>query len=245
VAGTDRSPNYPSIGLEEAIKDSRLLWDREQRTWVPPSVAATAWGYKSLSGPARQTIASLKQFGLLQSSGNGVALTDLAVEILHQPPDSAAWQEAVMTASVKPPLFRDLVGDFNHASNEALKAYLITKRRFSEDGSKRVTKAFRETMSLVNRTMEGYTEAPMTTSPHSLVRLHGPRQDQGGEVIAPSNLTRYDFGLYGGIKAEVRFVGGEITPDDIDLLKDYLDLQKRGLKGPQGALTATTREAAR
>jgi hypothetical protein len=62
----DRSPRYPSMGLSEAVDLSSKMWIKERRTAVSPEVVAAAWGHKSLSGPVRSKIGSVRQFGLIE-----------------------------------------------------------------------------------------------------------------------------------------------------------------------------------
>ncbi len=61
-----RSPNYPAIGLDEAIKAVEVVWSKEKRTAVPIEVLGKAMGYKSVSGPVRTKTAALRKFGLLE-----------------------------------------------------------------------------------------------------------------------------------------------------------------------------------
>src|SRR5689334_3881195 len=146
-----RSPNYPAMGLPAAIESARKLWQAEKRTTVPPDVAARAIGYAGISGASRAALAALRQYGLIDYYGGGLALTDTAIDILVHPQESEDYQRAIRAAANAPDLFRELNQDQPDASDVALTAYLISRKRFSQDGARKLVRALRETNSLVSR----------------------------------------------------------------------------------------------
>lgn len=81
-----RSPAYPGIGLETAIKRARELYAQEKMNPVPTTIAVKRWGFKEKSSGGLIAIAALKSFGLLKDSGSGterkLQLTDEARGIL-------------------------------------------------------------------------------------------------------------------------------------------------------------------
>src|SRR5580704_15247755 len=95
-----RSPNYPSIGLSEAVELAQRVWDREKRSSAPGAVIVKAWGYGGLNGAARIKLAALKRYGLLGDNGEGdMRLTDTAMNIIHNQPDSAERLTALRAAA--------------------------------------------------------------------------------------------------------------------------------------------------
>src|SRR5258708_39233732 len=66
-----RSPNYPFIGLEDAIAKAEIVKEEGGLHEVPFRAAMDAWKYKS--GSTSQTIAALKAFGLVTVTGEGDA----------------------------------------------------------------------------------------------------------------------------------------------------------------------------
>lgn len=227
--GKERSPNYPAIGLPKAIECARALWEREKRTAVPPVVAAKAWGYRSLSGPARTTVAALRQYGLVESVGGAIALSDLAVDILIQIEGSEALVTAIQTAANGPDLFRELRQTHASASDEALNAYLITKKRFSVDGAQRCIRSFRETVALANRASEGYAKAETDQTLSVSHDMSTPSMTVASQTIGNNDVTFLTFPLFGGMRAEVRFVGGPLEPKHISGLEKYLKIAREEL----------------
>src|SRR5712692_5273728 len=84
-----KSPNYPAVGLKAAIELVQSLWTAEKRTAVAPEAAVQAMGYKGMSGPASTSLSALKKYGLVESDGNRVKVSQLAMRILHMPDGSS------------------------------------------------------------------------------------------------------------------------------------------------------------
>jgi hypothetical protein len=81
-----RSPAYPFINLETAIKRARTFYEKDGRGASPLTVAAKHWGYEAKSSGSTQTAAALMSFGLMVDEGTGdkrkVKLTANALKIL-------------------------------------------------------------------------------------------------------------------------------------------------------------------
>ncbi len=226
-----RSPNYPAIGLGQTIEAAKALWAKEQRTAVPPEVAVKAWGYKSLSGPARTRLAALKHYGLLEEDRHGVRLSERALQIIHQPAESSEYQEAVREAALAPELFRELRETHASASDDALKAHLVTKRKFTEEGAKLFIEAFRDTIDIAKLRDSAYDQGKESSGV------------TGMGVFAPISTTEtlrsgakrqymvYSGPVSRGMLAEVRLAGDEeISPRHIEALIAHLELAKETIK---------------
>jgi hypothetical protein len=167
--GKQRSPNYPATGLTEAIDLARRLWKIEQRTSVSPDVIAKAWGYKSLSGPVRTKVSAMKKYGLLEQTTDGMRLSQRAVQIVNYKADTQEYQEAMQAAAKEPELFQELYKTHQNASDDALRAYLVTKKAFSDPGARQLIKAFRETMAVAKLQDSPYTPHDGNGSGNKLV----------------------------------------------------------------------------
>jgi len=100
-----RSPAYPFINLETAIKRAKEFWDQEQSNAANLKVAVDHWGYDIKSSGGLQTAAALVSFGLMKDEGSGdrrkLQLTPAALRILHAP-DSKERAEAIKQAALAP-----------------------------------------------------------------------------------------------------------------------------------------------
>lgn len=227
-----RSPNYPALALPQALTYAKTLWSKEGRTSVPPTILATHMGYSSLSGPARTKIAALKQYGLLDEGKDGFHLSDLALQIVHHPEGSLERDEAIGIAALKPDLFRELWETHKEASPDALKAYLITRKRFTDSGAKEVVKAFKQTLELANLGDASHN-GPATMQPSEAtgtLALQPSRPSVRLSGTVSDTPPSYSWPLSGSLIAEVRFKGGDrIKPDDIEMLRQYLEIAEKAL----------------
>lgn len=153
-----RSPRYPSVGLSEAIERAGELYNREKKTHVSFELVAKAWGYKHSSSAVRTKIGALRQYGLLEGVKDVLRVSDLAIAILVHPEKSKEREDALAEAALSPVLFQDIRTNKPDASDEALAAYLVTKKSFNEDAAKLCVTAFRDTMAIAGKGITRYDE---------------------------------------------------------------------------------------
>ena len=144
MPGRERSPNYPAVPIETAVKDAQALYKRESRTAVPQAVAVKAWGYKSLSGTSRSRLGALRQYGLIEIERSGsVRISTRGMTLSLRSADTREYKTALAEAAFTPPVFRDLRENKAGASDEALLHYLVVDKKFSQDGARRVIDVYR------------------------------------------------------------------------------------------------------
>jgi hypothetical protein len=108
-----RSPAYPFINLETAIKRAKEFYDQEQRNSASLKVAVKHWNYEEKSSGGLQTAAALISFGLLKDEGTGdkrkLQLTPNAIRILlDQRPDSGEKAEIIKRTALTPKIHSEL-----------------------------------------------------------------------------------------------------------------------------------------
>lgn len=152
-----RSPNYPAIGLPEAIQRVEQVFDRESRRPAPKEVVVVHMGYTSVNGASLGVVSALVKYGLLEKSKSDYRVTNRALAILH-PEKPSERIKAIKDAAKDPILFAEIAEHFEGSppSDDNLRAYLI-RRNFSTKALTIVVQAFRETMGLVNRETGEYT----------------------------------------------------------------------------------------
>src|SRR5262249_30899737 len=108
---TGRSPSFPAINLETAVRRAATLYEKERQHPTAVETIVRHWGYKSMNGPANGALAALKKFGLLTDEGRGAdrrgRLTHLAVDIVANP-NAAARTSAIKQAALMPAIHREL-----------------------------------------------------------------------------------------------------------------------------------------
>lgn len=232
--GRERSPNYPAHSLREAVTYASQVYVKLKRNTVPIEMVSRALGYKGASGLARSKIAALRQYGLLDSSKAGYALTDLALPFVLKKPEDPDFQAAAKRAALTPELFGSLMRERSDMDDEALEYYLITEEHFSGDGAKKAIKAFRETMTFAKLGAGDYTQvsdsfadekSPVTTAnlPRSTVQTRGAPFARHYSAAEPGELI---LNVPGSFSLNVAFASGQPTRQGIAAVMQLLELVK-------------------
>ena len=212
-----RSPNYPQIGLKEAILRVSGVYKRDYQASLTRDLAADRLGYSGLNGKSLAVLAALGKYGLLEGRGEETRVSDLAVRILAFPSGAPERRAALAEAAGRPELFVELDQRFarGQASDGAIRAWLIT-RGFIPPAAEAAVRAYRETKQLLEAEGEPALAAsppePVSAAPEVVAE---PTKIEGG-------TRRAVFGLAEGevvISAPV-FLSAESVND----LQDYLDV---------------------
>jgi hypothetical protein len=173
-------------------------------------------------------IGALRKYGLLDKAANGIRLSDLALRILH-PESPAARRDAMGEAALKPELFSELSQSHANASDDALRSYLITKKRFAERGTRHLIASFRDTMALVNGDQSGYSAENGAKEPDRMAEpVHTSAPTAATSARLPVQV--FSWPLAKGLTAEVRFTGESIKAAHLERLRQYLDLAKAAVE---------------
>jgi hypothetical protein len=227
--------------LERAIADVKTLYAKISRIAVAPEAAVQAWGYKGLSGVARTRLAALNQYGLVEYGGNRVKVTDRGLTFALRTPDSNEWLHAAREAALEPDIFRELYGTYGDMSDDQLRYHLIRDRNFTDEGASKLIASFRSSLAFAKLDTGSYDDAEdegFSGGDDEFVLEHRRKRQEKGD-----NVQTFSWPLSGSLQAEVTLSGRKATADDIDMLKDYLDVAKRALKR-EGASSSQSDEPA-
>ena len=225
-----RSPNYPAIGLREALETAQAIYDKEKKTQVSGEVMAKAMGYTSLSGPARVKISALKKYGLLEGDERkGIRISDLAMRMLFAP-NGVEQLGPLREAALRPELFKLLYTNFRDGSDEAMRAHLITKLDFSPLGAKQVIAAFRDTYSFAGLDRMVYTDFEMPDkgevgSMQTATRIASAEPSAPSSAVAVAVSPRswtWPLSVPRGVNAQLMLTGN-FTKSDITRLKKQIE----------------------
>ena len=149
-----RSPNYPSIDLQEAVSVVATLYEGSAqvrgvgRGEFTPQDAAAAWGYTSTTGPVKHRMATLRQYGLLEGKkGGNPKLSDRALTLILRDPGALEHREALTAAASDPDIFEELHRTMPNAADDALRQHLIVQRNFTRAGADRLIVVFRASIA--------------------------------------------------------------------------------------------------
>lgn len=141
-----RSPNFPGLSLESAIKFVSGIYDQNRRTEIMREDAAKDLGYTGLTGRTLKILGALNQYDLIENTSKGkMRVTKTAEDILHGFPDDVK-REALRKAGRAPALFQAIYDRFEgHVPGEnAVRSFLFQKG-FTNEGVDKALRAFLET----------------------------------------------------------------------------------------------------
>ena len=146
-----RSPLYPAINLETALQRARQLYEKERLHPTPVTTIVTHWKYRSLNGPAAQTLAALKKYGLIEDEGTGeqrkARLSALADAILSHPEEEKR-KAGIREAALRPAMHRELWDKYHVdlPSDSNLRWELTHDRGFTETGATEFIRVYKATV---------------------------------------------------------------------------------------------------
>jgi hypothetical protein len=181
-------------------------------------------GFTGKSGASATALGSAKQFGLVETVGGGVRVSDLGMEIL-EPSSQAEYSAALRHAVSQPPVFQQIFQTFPELprSDEAIRAYLIRNLNFSKSGADECIASLRESLNQV---------PPKELS--TAVTVVAPEEDAETVRTGTANESRTEVPRASSVltlpltkecSAEVRFIG---TPNAtaIGKLIQHLELAR-------------------
>ena len=190
-----RSPAYPSIDLEMALKRAQRLWDVAGKHAAPLSGAMTAWNYSARSSGGLQTVAALKQYGLANDEGTGwtrrIMLTKLAQELLvyGADKDSPEWKARSREAVLKPKIHAQLWQEYGGElpDDSMILPQLVLERGFSHEAAATMLKRFRASVAFARMTDEADTVSEDEPDGDSEQEHAGPN---GGanQIMTPATI---------------------------------------------------------
>jgi len=220
-----RSPNCPQIPFAEAIEKGRKVYDKEHTHPTARLVVAQDLGYKGLSGPSLAAIGALRQYGILEGSGDALRITKDALAY-YEMDDGPEKSQAIQRMIFSPTLFAELHQQYGAQlpSEGNLRHTLVTKG-FLPETAEDVIGVYKANVELVGGEESGYSggdskgeETPMS-SPASPTNI-------AQKPI--SGVQTYAFALSPDARAELS-LRGTITPDDLELLRDHIELTIKAL----------------
>ncbi|RVT41711.1 hypothetical protein [Sphingobium algorifonticola] len=138
-----RGPSYPFIDLQRALdRVFEITAKGAERTKLSPETFYKLWNYAPKSSGARQTMAALNSYGLVEYVGKGtdrrVQLTDLARRIaLDKRPGSPDRERAMAQAVIEPPVFAELYDTYGPIlpDKTVMEYWLVSEKGFNQQGA--------------------------------------------------------------------------------------------------------------
>jgi len=225
-----RSPNCPQITFREAIEKGRKVYEKEHVHPTAKEVVAQDLGYSGINGRSLSLIGALRQYGILEGTGEALRVTQDAVSYFERD-DGPEKKAAIQRMIFAPTLFAELREQFPEKlpSEGNLRHTLVTKG-FLPKAAEDVIRVYRANMELATSEERGY-DVGSDEGKEGLNQMEqGPQcgQQQAGRATS-AVLQSYAFPLSPDARAELS-LKGTITDEDLDLLRDHVELTIKALK---------------
>ena len=228
--GKQRSPNCPQISFAEAIEKGRKVYQAEHTHPAAKEVVAKDLGYSGLNGRSLTLIGALRQYCILEGSGDALRVTKDAIAYfeLDDGPEKTA---AMRRMALAPDLFTELSKTHTHSlpSDGNLRHELVNKG-FTSKAADDVIKVYRANVQLAKREEGDYIggegneveETPIVTPGTTVIPSVKP------PIPPAAGVQSYAFALSPDARAEL-VLRGSLTPDDLELLRDHVELTIKAL----------------
>jgi len=156
-AKKERSPSFPFISLEKAVGRASVMYEKHKREAARLSAIAPTWNYGIKSSGLLQTVAALKQYGLVEDFGSGddrkVQLSELGRRILIDERPGAK-EAALREAAKRPRLIAEYLDRWvpDRPSDAHCISELQFDRGFTSEAARLFLKVFDDTVAYANLT---------------------------------------------------------------------------------------------
>jgi hypothetical protein len=239
-----RSPNYPAIGLRDAIERVRKLYETDGKAGAPDKLAAVHIGFASAHGQAMTVLAALKKFGLVELSNGRLVPTQRAIEILNLPETDPRRLQALKDAALSPAIYSELVQqhmETGFPADDVMQSELVTYKGFNRTAVAGFVKDFKDTLDfaglsdlsqLKSQTEEESNMVSMQpaedTGPigSKASLLQKPQQTQvlGKEISLPIGVTDEGQVIFAHVRFDAPLKKGMLTS-----LKQLLDALEKNI----------------
>lgn len=141
-----RSPNFPGIPLDQAVKMVEQIFDNNRQAVIMREDAAKDLGYSGLTGRSLKILGALNQYDLIENVQKGqLRVTDTARDILHGYPENVRLA-ALHKAGNAPALFNGIYERFEGEvpGENAVRSYLM-QNGFTNKGVDKALESFLST----------------------------------------------------------------------------------------------------
>ncbi len=220
----ERSVRYPGVSLAEAVAFCRSI-DEKGLERLSTAALAEALGYKNLrTNSFSAPLSASKQFGLLESEGDGLVLTDLARRILH-PARPEEIPSLLRKALREPPLYASLAvrfGDRRLPDAAVLANVLYHDEQITASAKLPAAEAFLESARFARALGEDGIFRPIATDAPAPTEEDAPDVPRQRASHRPrrSSAVRIDLRLWGADEGKVIRVRApaSITPESFERL---------------------------
>jgi hypothetical protein len=227
-----RSPRAPTISLREAVDRAVKIYENEGKHPATVDIVAQHLGYKSsANGAAKQVLATLGYFGLVERPADGMLAVTKSVEGFKFAPSDIQRAEILRKWLVTPGVYAELLEKYQgHLPSEASLKYELIQKGFNPTTADECLAAFLDSVKYVEQVVASIAsgsvaleaevrkeEGEATTlaidamdSQNAVDRAANQQSELSGKaVVSAPTVVASDSVEYGGSdKIPVRLAGG-------------------------------------
>mgnify|MGYP003575664876 CR=1 FL=1 len=147
-----RSPRFPSQALEDSLRHVRLIYEGVHRSSIDSETAFRLMGFSGKTGTSAKALGSLRQYGLIEGTGEKTRVSDLALAIL-EPESDAERSEALQHAARRPDVYEAILTRFSDRvpqADEPIRAFLIRELGFQKGSADECIKSMRLSLAFAD-----------------------------------------------------------------------------------------------
>lgn len=239
-----RSPNYPSMNLGEAVDAIKQVYAHERRAKFPRTSLANHLGYSSINGRSLAKIGTLRAYGLIEGREDSLSVSPTAIAIIEAPDGSADKIQAYRDAFLSPTIFARANEEYGETSpSPQTFRWWLTQQGYMGEAADKVMQSYLDSFELINSLWKDFTTdgvdgrntqepPPMQTSLRSNrepASVAAERQVQAYAMNPrSSDSIRPDFRikLGNGRWLLIEIKGGEATERDFVKLEKFARFQR-------------------
>jgi hypothetical protein len=143
-----KSPPVPSRNLRESLDDVRRIYDTYSHGTFSKAEIASTLGLSATSGPFAGRFYTLREYGLIEGSGDSFKVTQAFRDMNGKPPDSAAFKKRALEAIKRSKIFGELLSEWKTKlpPQEAVAKRLEDQKQFNADRAKAIAKVLEESL---------------------------------------------------------------------------------------------------
>lgn len=207
----ERSPSFPFISLAKAIDRAEELRVAHKRAPARLAQVGPTWGYGPKSSGLLQTVAALKQYGLIDDLGSGedrrIVLSELGWKILVDTRPGAR-EDALRQAALSPRLLRDFYDRWmpDRPSDAHCVSELHLDYGFTQESAKTFLRVFDETVAFANlRSGDNLSlsgpDSDAATPQREVLAVDSQTHGSIARPTSPPGVNRATFPLPEGVAA--------------------------------------------
>ncbi len=154
--GEGRSPAYPFIPVQKALERAHELYARENTHYAPLTSAMGAWNYSPKSSGARQTLATMRYYGLVDVTGEGDARMIRVSEsarniILDKREDGSEKRALIRQVALTPSAHKALHQEYPDGlpSDGTVHHFLVFRKQYNDTAANELLAEFKQTASFI------------------------------------------------------------------------------------------------